>query len=181
MEIKSFCIVLSQWLPLFVFLLFARFYEMTDDLWRQAFYVSSMCAFVVIAFLLYKKVIIDRLRFGINLFLIAGSCAFLTESESVLRFFEMYKGVAFFGGIVLVGIITTFFSSYGFVGVSVINKQKLKKSSLILLGTAIVALVWSFFMNDYGTLVSIVVPFVGLRLLRKSLIDSLINQSDSKL
>src|SRR5271168_2705692 len=101
MKIASFCIALSQWLPLFVFLLFARFYEMTDDLWRQAFYVSSVCAIVVTAFLIYKKIIIDRLRFGINLFLITGAVAFLLESEAILRFFEMYKGVVFFGGIVV--------------------------------------------------------------------------------
>jgi len=173
MKITSFCIALSQWLSLFIFLLFARFYEMTDDLWRQAFYVSSVCAIVITAFLLYKKIIIDRLRFGINFFLITGAFAFLIESESILRLFNMYKGVVFFGGIAIVGIITTFFSPLGFLGVSVSNKHALKNKSLVLLGVTIIALMWSFFMNDYGTILSIVIPFVGLRLLRKSLSDSL--------
>ncbi len=178
MKVASFCIALSQWLPLFVFLMFARFYDMTDDLWRQAFYVSSLCAILVTAFLLYKKIIIDRLRFGINLFLMSGAVAFLTDSESVLRFFEMYKGVVFFGGIIVVGIITTFFSPLGFIGISVTNQQELKKSSLLLLGATIGALVWSFFMNDYESIVSIVVPFIALRLLRKSFIDSLLKGSE---
>ena len=175
MKMRSLCIALSQWLPLFVFLMFARFYEMTDDLWRQAFYVSSLCAIVVTAFLLYKDIIIDRLRFGVNLFLMSGAVAFLTGSEPILRFFEAYKGVVFFGGIVAVGIVTTFFSPLGFIGLAVTNKQQLKKLSLLLLCATVVALAWSFMANDYDSLVSIVIPFIVLRLLRKKFIDSLLS------
>ena len=178
MKISSFLIALSQWLPLFVFLLFARFYEMTDDLWRQAFYVSSSCAFLVTALLIYKKIIIDRLRFGINLFLMTGAFAFLIESESILRFFEAYNGVVFFGGIFVVGLFTTFFSRLGFIGLVVKNQQQLQKMSLLLLSATIVALVWSFFMNDHGSVVSIVVPFTALRLFRKNLINALLQEKD---
>jgi hypothetical protein len=178
MKISSFLIALSQWLPLFVFLLFARFYEMTDDLWRQAFYVSSACAIVVTALLIYKKITIDRLRFGINLFLMTGAFAFLIESESILRFFDAYEGVVFFGGIFVVGLFTTFFSPLGFIGIAVKNKQQLQKMSLLLLGATMVALVWSFLMNDHESLVSIVVPFIVLTLFRKKLIDVLLQEKD---
>ena len=175
MNITGFGIAILQWLPLFVFLSFARFNEMSDDLWRQAFYVSSICALVVTAFLIYKKIILDRLRFGINLFLISGAFAFLTDSESVLRFFEANKGVVFFSGIIAVGLLTTLFSPLGFIGISVRDKQQLKKMSFVLLGATIGALIWSVFMNDYDTLVAVVVPFIALRFLRKALIDKLEN------
>ena len=50
--------------------------------------------------------------------------------------------------------------------------------SLLLLSATIVALVWSFFMNDHGSVVSIVVPFTALRLFRKNLINALLQEKD---
>jgi len=92
----------------------------------------------------------------------------------------MYKGVVFFGGIVAVGLFTTFFSSLGFIGISVTNQQELKKNSLLLLGATVGALVWSYIANDYDSFVSIVIPFIVLRLLRKKFIDSLLSAREEQ-
>ena len=177
MIITPFVSQLLQWLPLFVFMLYPRFREMSADVWQEAFYVASACALLVIMFLSYKKIILDRLRLGISVFLMIGAAAFLIDAEPVLIFYDTYKGAVFFVAMLLVGVATTLFSDFGFVGIAG-DKDTIRKSSLYLLGATVCALIWSVVTNSQDMFVSIAIPFIVLRLYRLSLIKKLTPTQD---
>jgi len=156
-------------LPLTVFMLTARWGGWTDLAWRDAFIFGGLCTIFVIAVYVYKRATFDRLMLGVNLFLLVGALLFLSNAFSLLYYYGAYKGVVFLSGIAVVGVITTFFSEAGFIGVEGRNKIAIRKASLQLLLFTIFGIIWSFVMNNYGLIITAVVPFIMLRIVREKL------------
>jgi len=162
-----------KFLPLTVFMLSARFGGQTDLAWKQAFILGGLCTIVILCIHLYKNVILDRLMLGINLFLLVGSGAFLSNSLYVLYYFGTYKGAVFLSCIAIVGLATTLFSNTGFIGIRTNHTDMIHKTSLQLLFLTIICIAWSLIANDYGLIVSAVIPFVILRMMYAKLGDKL--------
>jgi hypothetical protein len=144
-------------------MLSARVGGLTNLAWQQAFILGGICTIIILGIHLYKKVILDRLMLGVNLFLLVGAFAFLSDTSSILYYFGTYKGAVFLSCIAIVGLVTTFFSHAGFIGIKTNNAKMIRKSSLQLLFFTIISIIWSLITNNYGLLTSAVIPFIILR------------------
>lgn len=162
-----------KFLPLTIFMLSARLGGLTDVAWKQAFFLGGLCAIIIFAIHIYKKVILDRLMLGINLFLLVGAFAFLGNVPLFLYCYGTYKGAVFLSCLGIIGVITTCFSQAGFIGVITNNKREMRKASLQLLVLNIIAIVWSLAANNYGLLITAVIPFIVLRIVYAKLRDNL--------
>jgi hypothetical protein len=165
-----------KFLPLVAFMLTARLGGMDDIAWKNAFIVGGLCTIMVVAFHLYKKIMFDRLMLGVNLFLLVGACAFLSNMYSLLYYFGTYKGPVFLVSTFVVGLCTTIFSKAGFVGVDTPDRKKIYTTSLRLLFFNFVCIIWSIMTNDNGFIISVVVPFVALRVIYDRYGKQLLNE-----
>ncbi len=159
--------------PIFAFMLIARFMGFTDQAWKYAFMASGLLGVLVTAGGIYKKELLDRFALGINTFLAIGGFAFLFMILPLLNVYSMYKGAAFFGSILFVGVITTLATHAGFIGVEHHNKQAATNASVQLLAATALCLLFSLLLQQYGIIVSIAVPFIALRFARDHLASKL--------
>jgi hypothetical protein len=161
-------------LPLFAFMMYGRWYGVDNDLaWKNAFILGSLLSLVVVSIQLCYKVVFNRLLLGGYLFLITGAILFMTEAYSILYYYGVYKGASFLSSIALVGIITTFFTKAGFVGVESHDTLNVKKLSLQLLALNFIAVAWAVGLYSYGLIVTAVVPSVVLSRVREELRNKL--------
>lgn len=116
----------------------------------------------------------DRIMLGINLFLIVGAIGFLLNNDTILDWYGSTKGGPLFCAVAIVGIITTMFSSRGFIGVVAKKRELVVYSSLLLLAATFIALVWSVSAESQGIFWAIVVPFILLKVMREKLIEHLL-------
>jgi hypothetical protein len=156
-------------LPIMGFMWYMRFAGMNEMAWPQAFIFSGLIALGVVIILVHNKVIMNRLRLGVNLFLIIGGLAFLFHNEALLKWYASTKGGPFFGCIAIVGLLTTLFTPSGFLGNPAKNRYAIRYGSLLLLGATIIAWVWAVQNDGMGLLQSVVIPFLLLILIRDQL------------
>jgi len=157
-------ITILQFLPLTIFLVYARLNGMTDLAWRDAFILAGVTTLIVVAIQVYKKVTFDRLMLGVNLFLLVGAIGFLGKLYGLLSLYGTYKGAALLICTSLIGIVATLFTKAGFIGVNVIGKAPLKRRySCFLLIINMIAIVWAIITYQYGLLISAAFPFIVLR------------------
>lgn len=168
---QSFFISLLSFIPIFVFVVYARikhFLGSCTVAWQEPFYIGALLAIVLTTLQYYSGIILDRLMMGANLFLVLSASFFLFQINPCLSFLGAYKGPSFITAVLLVGILSTFFTRYGFVGCTG-DHTKIKQASLILLVATLGALAWAFIFNHSGLLISAIVPFITLRILNEYL------------
>src|SRR5579872_6687196 len=107
----------TQFLPLVAFLWTARYFGFNDTGWMYAFYAGSIIAIIQSAIFAFYKIFFNRFLLAINLFLLGGGVAFLTHSKILLNLYSDYQQVMLFVAFIIVGVVTTFFTKAGFVGV----------------------------------------------------------------
>ena len=159
--------------PIFIFMLVARFMGFTDQAWQYAFMIGGLLGIAVTAWGIYQKELLARFAVGINTFLAIGGFAFLFMIMPILNIYGMYKGAAFFGSILWVGLITTLATPAGFIGVDHKNKQAVTSASVKLLAATAGCLLFSLLAQQYGIIVSIAVPYIALRFVRDYLAKQL--------
>lgn len=172
---QSFFISLLSFIPIFVFMVYARikqFLGSCNVAWQEPFYIGALLAIVLTTLQYISGLILDRLMMGANLFLVASAFFFLFQINPCLTFLGAYKGPCFIAGVLLVGIYSTFFTRYGFIGITGDHK-KIRSTSFILLAATVAALIWAFAFNNSGLLLSAIVPFIALRILNEYLKNSL--------
>lgn len=162
-----------KFLPLTAFLLYARIYGFTEQAWQGAFIAAGIFATCITIYLLLQSIILDRLMLGVNLFFFVGAAAFSLKIMPILKFYGTYQGAAFFLNIVVIGLITTFISPAGFVGIYHHDKTALKTASYKLLAVSFAYLCISFLLQNYGLFISAALPFIALRLVRDMLVKNL--------
>jgi peptidoglycan/LPS O-acetylase OafA/YrhL len=138
---------LLQFLPLSIFALIA-FSEMfpLPERWTIAYGVGATLALARLIYLIRKKVIINRLILGADLYLLIGFTAVilgLTWATNVLAHFQ---ASLIFICIFCVGIFSTIFSKFGFVGVESPDFKAIRKYSFIFLLVTVGAF---FFAYDH--------------------------------
>jgi len=170
--IEKYAQVYIQFLPIIVFIAIARVYNFTDTGWMYGFYAGTLVALLQSVFLIAYKVLCNRFLLAINLFLFVGSLAFLTNSHFLLMVYEQYQQIVLFIALLFVGIITTFFTSAGFIGVTYVRSSvQVRRYSVYLLGATGIGLVLAYALRAYG-LVATAVIFTGLRLFSEYLEQS---------
>ena len=163
-----------KWVPASAFMISARAYGMTDEAWSTAFILAGFFTVFIFMILSRQGIIYDRLMLGVNLFFLMGAYGFLSGNDAILEWYSASKGGPFFGCIVVVGLLFTLFTQYGFVGVRHKNKQAVQYASFLLFAAAVIALIWSVRADEQGLLISVVIPFILLRVIR----DQLVRQMD---
>lgn len=172
---QSFFISSLSFIPIFVFATYAYIKQFLGSCviaWQEPFYIGASLAIVLTTLQYISGIILDRLMMGANLFLVASAFFFLFQINPCLSILGAYKGPSFITAVLLVGIYTTFFTRYGFVGCTG-DHNKIKHSSLLLLIATLAALAWAFIFNHTGLLVSAILPFIALRLLNEYLKNSI--------
>ena len=104
----------------------------------------------MIAIGFYKNEVIDRVIWAVSLFFTIGSVVFLSNVARIIYYYDLYTWLTLFLSLIFVGIITTLFSSAGFVGVLSEDKKAVWRASLMLLGWTVVCTTWSIWAKRYG-------------------------------
>lgn len=112
--------------------------------WKMPFFASGCAAILVIIFSFYKKQLANRILLGFNLYFITGGVAFITHQWWLNSFYGQLQASGLLLWVIVIGLTTTLFNSYGFIGVQSANTNSVKKYSLYLLFFSIIAFSLSF-------------------------------------
>lgn len=157
---------LLETVPFSLFLLFVR--NMDTPLpqnWRLPFLVSGGAALGVILFLVYRRLIFNRLLLGINLYLMGGTIGFITGHWWLNNIYLHLQASGLLAWIFLTGLVSTLISPHGFIGSSFADSSSVKKQSAFLLLCTGVAFVLSYIFRG-DRLLSEILPFTGLFILQ---------------
>ncbi len=168
-----------QFAPLSVFLAIIRWSDASGPDWKLAF-IAGGCIAVIESILLFaSKNVVNRFILAVNLFLFVGGVSFLFQIYSVLGLYKNLMQSALFASLILVGVMTTLFSAYGFIGVKHSNKHMVRSRSIFLLIASSVALILSIIFRG-NMLFAGILPFVGLLFINK-LICLKLNRTDESI
>lgn len=171
---------LTEAIPLAIFMIYmSQIDTQIPENWESVFITSGLAATTVMALFLMKEKMFDRVFLGINLYLVSGGLAILTHQWWVNRMYDHLHASGVILWITAVGMITTFLSPAGFVGINSPDTNRVKKFSFILLLYCILAFVVSF-LGRGSELFSQIVPFTGLFLLQGVLKEKLIKTTFPK-
>lgn len=174
--ITSFIISAISFAPIILFMFYTRIRGLVSlsplasaagcsIAWQEPFYAGAILALIAIVVQYAAGLTLDRLMLGANAFLLTAAALFLCNINPCLYFLGAYKGAFFIACVLLVGIITTFATKSGFIGVANGHPHAVRSHSLVLLVVTVVAFFWAILTNSYGLLVSAIIPFVCLRIL----------------
>jgi hypothetical protein len=153
--------------PLSVFVISIKFID--DKLlesWKPLFICGGAIALIVIILFLQKKLIFNRILLAINLYLISGALASIFNKISFGTYFKL-QGSGMILWVIAIGIISTIFSSKGFIGVDSKYKKSIKKYSVYLLACSVIAFIVSFTLKG-NRILSELIPFTCLFIIQKS-------------
>ena len=153
-------------LAFFAYMAFGRG-QPTDESFVFAFKVSAVVAAVELAFLLARVAPTNRLILGANLWLIAGGVAAFLEQWWWLRFYQQFGEASLFGSILLVGLVSTFSSSAGFIAKPGPSPSVLRASLVLLVAVACALGVAVYFRGNVKY--AAVIPVIALSWLNRLL------------
>ena len=157
-------------LAFFAYLAFGRG-QSTDGSFVFAFKVSALVAVVELALLLTRATPANRLILGANFWLIAGGVAAFFEQWWWLRFYQQFGEASLFVSMLLVGLVSTFSSSAGFIAKRGPSPLVLRASLVLLVAVACALAVAVYFRGNVKY--AAVIPVIALswlnRLLRHQL------------
>ena len=133
-------------------------------------------------FLMAKRVPLDRVSLGVDVFLIVGGAGFLFNIAPILYIYRKLIQATLFASLLVVGVLTTFLTERGFVGTKHREQGLVIIYSLYLLGAGVVAFFVSLVFRGNFFLAGIL-PFTGMivinRMLAKRLRESKLNNSNT--
>jgi hypothetical protein len=157
------------YLPLTFFLIYARINNFANSAWYGAFLLGGIVALIQFVLLVSMHMHMNRFILAINLFLCIGAIAFLFNISWLLYMYSKLKATALFFSLLMVGIVTTFYTKRGFIDRQKADAKTIRISSLILLAGTFIALLVSYFFNG-NFIYSGLLPFLGVKFLQTFLI-----------
>ncbi|MBB3168726.1 hypothetical protein [Simiduia aestuariiviva] len=156
---------LIQFFPLSTFATFAFWYGAPSvERWLEAFQIGALLGLFQLAILLPQKKPLNRLVLAGNIYLIFGGIAVFLQQWWYLEIYDSLRESAILAIMVVVGCITTFTSSYGFIAV----KDVSRKYSLWLLVATLSMLPFSIVFEG-NRLYAAVIPIIFLAILHRFL------------
>lgn len=154
-----------QLLPLLVFLYYPSFVGMMTDLqWFYAFLISSIAALIVIVLVVAVKGSFEPVLLGANLFSIMGTVGFILDIPTILYLYQHCQAASFVSCIVLTNLAVLFFLEY--------PKKHFSSAQIAkLLSLNFCCMIWSIFMESYGTSIAAAIPFLTLEILQPKLFE----------
>jgi hypothetical protein len=148
-KLKAFFLEAIQFIPVITL---ASSFIVTGgvDLSRAAtlFVISGICAFVITAALTIKKVQLNPVLLGTNIWLCVGALAFGVPVPALASVLAKAQAAGLFACVLGVFVPLMIFSPAGFIGMPHPNPKTVRKLSLLLFAAAVVVFVWSIIMLD---------------------------------
>jgi hypothetical protein len=183
-KIVRYLILLIQFLPLSTFSTYAYWSgEPSNDRWVDAFIIGGVLGIVQLAMILYfaRRSPLNRLVLAANLYLIVGGIACVMQWWDFMSLYATAMESAILGLMVVVGLVSTLFSRYGFIGVKIgPQRQLVKQYSFILLGSTLVAFAASLIFRGDSTFAA-VIPIIFLAVILQLLKHRIKKHSQSGL
>ncbi len=120
----------------------------TLEVYKKIYTLISVVGCIAIVFQIYKKEIIDRISLAVTLWAVGGIMAFVGDSALMRYYYETYQFVILFIIWGCIGIVTTFFTQAGFVGVLSSDKKAVLYASYKLLGLTILMVILALYGFD---------------------------------
>lgn len=155
-------------LTIFVYVAFSHGQPQAED-WLNAFLAGGAIAGLqlILANILSRGHPLSRLLLGVNVYLIMGGIAVLTNQLVVLYILNDLRESGIFLTILVVGVLTTLGSKAGFVGEeNRLDPPQVKRYSLGLLVLTSIATAASFYFRGY-LIFSAVIPLITLTVANK--------------
>lgn len=160
---------LVQFFPLSFFATYAFWHGApTNDRWVDAFQLASLAGLIQLAIVLPQSRPANRLVLAGNLYLILGGLATITHQWWFLHIYDVLRESAIFIFMAVVGIVATFATPSGFIGVSSASLGSVRAASYWLLGATVLALPISFAFSGNRTYAA-VLPIIALAVLQRYL------------
>lgn len=165
----------TNFIPLIAFIWLSRLcgtQSATACPWTYAFYAGAVIAILQLLYTWYKKLPLDYIAIGTDVFLIFGAAAFLVFPPLVVPY-AYFRQTVIFLWILVVGIITTVVRPEGFLQVN--SHRYTTKSltgSILLLGIVSLAFIASLVLIKYydmGTAIGVALPFAAMLIGRETL------------
>ncbi|MGX5172505.1 hypothetical protein ACUR5C_00590 [Aliikangiella sp. IMCC44653] len=154
---------LIQFFPLSIFALFAFWFGApSNERWLEAFQLGALLGLIQLAVLLPLSNPLNRLVLAGNIYLILGGLAVFFNQWWFMQLYDSLRESAILILMVIIGVVTTFASSSGFIGV----KGSARMFSLYLLTATILMLPFSIYFEG-DRIYAAVLPIVFLALLNR--------------
>ena len=153
-------------LAFFAYLAFGRGLS-TDESFVFAFKASATVAAAELGLLLARVSPANRLILGANIWLIAGGTAAFLEQWWWLRIYQHFGEASLFLTMLLVGLVSTFSSSAGFIAKLGPRSQVLRASLVLLAATGLALAAAIYFRGNVKY--AAVVPVIALSWLNRLL------------
>jgi predicted neutral ceramidase superfamily lipid hydrolase len=168
---------LLQALPLTLFLVILRTAPpKTPTDWQLPFIAAGLAALAVIAIMVLKKKILNRIFLGINLYFFTGGLAFVTHQFWLNDIYGHLTASGMLLWVAAVGLITTMATPTGFIAEDHPDKSLIKKYSGLLIAATLIAAFLSYGFRD-SHLLSEIAPFTGLFIIYGMLKNKLAEQN----
>jgi hypothetical protein len=155
--------------PLTVFVLYAFWSDKPDfERFKTAFTIGGSLAGLQLVWTLWRGTVVNRVVLGVNLYLLVGALSFYLDWVQLGRAYDNLRETGVVAAITLIGVLTTFASPYGFVGVAGPAAQ-VRRLSLWMLSVAFVGCAISFWFRG-NLLLSAAVPIIALQLSQRVLV-----------
>ena len=144
-------LVLTMLFVVYCFMLISQGYvieNLTMHIVGKAFVTFTVLLCLLLAADFYSKKILDRFQVAFCLFGIIGTIAYLADMSFVLYYYDNHARVLFFTSIFVVGLITTFFTKAGFIGVISDNQKAVNVASFKLLVLSGIAVFWKLYAES---------------------------------
>ena len=134
------------------------------------FVISGAGALFITLTLVYFKVLLNPILLATNLWLLFGAVAFGIPVPFLVTFLSQTNAVLLFAATFGLGVVLTFAAPRtGFIGMRGGDAKTVRRLSFILLGLAVVALLWAILFKDNIRLGG-GLPFIVLNVTRRVLI-----------
>jgi len=134
-----------------------------------ALLVAALLTVPASALVLAKGRVLNPILVGTALWLWLAAAAFRAPAPGVVAVLSDAQGAGLFGGVLAVGLVSTFASPQGFVGCRHPDRAWLLRASLFLLALSAVALAWSWVFRQNIRLGG-GLPFIVLNVARRMLV-----------
>lgn len=135
----------------------------------SGFLVAALLTIPVTGLVLYRRGTLNPILLGTALWLWLGALAFNLPIEPLRAALVEAQGFGLFVGVFVVALVASIASPAGFIGCRHPDAAFVRRSSLTLLGLAIVALAWSWLFRQNIRLGG-GLPFIVLNVARRVLI-----------
>lgn len=110
-------ITIIEFIPIVAFGLVVRLTSENGVNWKLAFIIGAFFAVFEKALLVAKRFPLDRLLLGVDVFLIIGGVGFLFNISLILNTYDRLIQATLFASLLAIGLLTTFLTERGFVGI----------------------------------------------------------------